>query len=123
MSNVDLWRRWVVVAQPTSRNDSRSEPEFLQDPEAQFRFTPNRGNAVLFTSQRDARCALRRAMPTWSGAGLGGNRYWGITIFSVFCRLEHGGMTIWSEPWRPAAENHEEGRPHDSVRRASATGP
>lgn len=110
-----------MVAQPTLRNDSRSEPEFLQDPEAKFRFTPNRGHAVLFTSQRDARIALRRAMPTWCGQG--GNHYWVITIFSVFCRLEHGGMTIWSEPWRPAAENHEEGRPHDSVRRASATGP
>ncbi len=123
MSNGDLWRRWVVVAQPTSRNDSRSEPEFLQDQHEKFRFTPKRSRAVLFLTQRDARFALRRAMPTWSGTGLAANRYWGITIYSVLCRLERGGMTIWSEPWRPTPESKKEGRPHDSVRRASAPGP
>ncbi len=121
MDHVDLWRRWVVVALPTSRNDSRSEPEFLQHPREKFRFTPKRSRAVLFTSQRDARIALRRAMPTWCGQG--GNHYWSILIYSVFCRLERGGMTIWSEPWRPTVESKKEGRPHGSMGRASPPGP
>lgn len=112
-----------MVALPTSRNDSRSEPEFLQHPREKFRFTPKQSRAVLFTSGRDARIALRRAMPTWSWWGSGGNRYWEIQIYSVFCVVESGGMRIWSEPWRPDSESKREGRPHDPMCRAGTTGP
>lgn len=112
-----------MVALPTSRNDSRSEPEFLQHPREKFRFTPKQSRAVLFTSGRDARIALRSAMPTWSGNGSSGNCYWEIKLYSVFCVVELGGMRIWSEPWKPDSESKKKGRPHDPMGRASPTGP